>query len=164
MSFTVREKRATDASILTEVWTRNWGGVSVVSRGHVHHPLDLPCCMAVENDTVIGAITWNRAGDEIEIVTLDSWREDQGVGTALLNRAIDSAKKSDVRRAWLITTNDNIRAIRFYQKRGWDLMAVHRDAVREARKLKPTIPELGDHGIPIRHELEFELYLSTSER
>ncbi len=120
--------------------------------------------MAVENDTVIGAITWNRAGDEIEIVTLDSWREDQGVGTALLNRAIDSAKKSDVRRAWLITTNDNIRAIRFYQKRGWDLMAVHRDAVREARKLKPTIPELGDHGIPIRHELEFELYLSTSER
>ncbi|MNV93512.1 hypothetical protein D3C71_1882140 [compost metagenome] len=60
---------------------------------------------------------------------------------------------------WLITSNDNTRAIRFYQKRGLDLKAVHRDAITEARKLKPSIPLIGMDGIPIRHELEFELTL-----
>jgi hypothetical protein len=55
-----------------------------------------------------------------------------------------------------VTTNDNAPAIRFYQRRGWDLVALHRDAVNESRRLKPEIPATGVDGIPIRHELEFE--------
>jgi hypothetical protein len=57
---------------------------------------------------------------------------------------------------WLVTTNDNTAAIRFYQRRGWDLVALHRDALDRSRELKPAIPRTGDDGIALRHELELE--------
>ena len=61
---------------------------------------------------------------------------------------------------WLITTNDNLNALRFYQKRGFELVAVHRHAVDESRKIKPEIPLVGENGIPIRDELGLELALN----
>jgi L-amino acid N-acyltransferase YncA len=79
-----------------------------------------------------------------------------GAGAALLDSAVDLARRERCWRVWLVTTNDNTNAIRFYQRQGWDLVALHRDAVAESRKLKPTIPETGNDGIPINHELEFE--------
>lgn len=82
-----------------------------------------------------------------------------GLGTELVNRVIEKAKESNCRRVWLITTNDNTSAIRFYQKRGFEWVGFHKDAIEESRKLKPEIPELGDDGIPIKHELEFEYRL-----
>jgi hypothetical protein len=69
------------------------------------------------------------------------------------------AIKQSCRRVWLITTNDNLNALRFYQRRGMRPVAVHRGAVDEARRIKPTVSLTGDHGIPIRDELEFELVL-----
>jgi RimJ/RimL family protein N-acetyltransferase len=81
------------------------------------------------------------------------------VGGALLEAMAERARQEGARRLWLVTTNDNIRAIRFYQKRGWDICALHRDAVAQSRKLKPQIPLTGEDGIPIRHEIEFEKYL-----
>jgi RimJ/RimL family protein N-acetyltransferase len=65
-----------------------------------------------------------------------------------------------VGRVWLITTNDNTAALRFYQRLGFDLVALHRDAVDAARSIKPSIPLVGNDGIPIRHELELELRLT----
>jgi hypothetical protein len=62
-------------------------------------------------------------------------------------------------RLWLITSNDNLNAIRFYQRRGMRLTAVHRGAIDEARQIKPSIPLIGEHGIPIHDELELELRL-----
>ena len=59
----------------------------------------------------------------------------------------------------MIATNDNIRALRFYQKRGFDLVSIYRFAVNESRKLKPQIPLLGVDDIPILHEIEFEKLL-----
>lgn len=62
-------------------------------------------------------------------------------------------------RLWLITTNDNLAAIGYYQKRGFSLVAVHRNALEEARKIKPTIPLIGIDGIPLRDEIELEILL-----
>jgi hypothetical protein len=65
-----------------------------------------------------------------------------------------------VPRAWLVTTNDNMRALRFYQRLGWELVAVHRGAVDRAREtLKPEIPRVGNDGIPLRDEIELEYRL-----
>jgi hypothetical protein len=59
----------------------------------------------------------------------------------------------------LITTNDNTKALRFWQKRGFRLAAVHRNAVEKSRKIKPEIPLTGNDGIPIKDEIELEMAL-----
>lgn len=94
------------------------------------------------------------------MVTLDALRQRTGVGSALLARVVEHAAEHGCRRVWLITTNDNFEAIRFYERRGMRLIAVHPGAVDEARRLKPSIAARGEYGIPIHDELEFELRLS----
>ncbi|MDD2956623.1 MAG: GNAT family N-acetyltransferase [Oscillospiraceae bacterium] len=90
---------------------------------------------------------------------MQSLWENHGVASALLRAAIDAAKAKGCARIWLIITNDNIHAIRFYQKFGFDLAALHHNAVAAAREIKPSIPLIGEDGIPIRHELEFAFLL-----
>jgi len=97
---------------------------------------------------------------ECELVTLDALRQQNGVGSALLAAVAKQAAARGCQRVWLITTNDNINAIRFYQRRGMRLIAVHPGAVDAARRIKPSIPVIGEHGIPIHDELEFELRLA----
>ncbi|WP_280769492.1 GNAT family N-acetyltransferase [Paenibacillus sp. PastH-2] len=109
--------------------------------------------------TVRAAVYYYCEGGECEIVSLDSTLENAGIGTRLIELVIDEAVRLGCSRVWLITSNDNTRAIRFYQKRGFDMVAVHRDAITEARKLKPSIPRVGYNGIPVRHEVEFEFRL-----
>ena len=75
----------------------------------------------------------------------------------MIEAAIQTAKAHQCRRVWLITTNDNIQAIRFYQKRGMVITAVHVNALKHSRTLKPEIPLIGNDGIPIRDEIEFEI-------
>ena len=117
--------------------------------------------LAERAGTKVGYSLMRIENDELEVVALEALTRRQGIGTALLAAAADEARKARCARAWLITTNDNLDAVRFYQRRGWDLVALHRDAVTAGRHLKPEIPEVGDYGLPIRHELEFELLLPT---
>jgi ribosomal protein S18 acetylase RimI-like enzyme len=77
----------------------------------------------------------------------------------LINNVIEKAKKCNCMRVWLITTNDNTHALRFYQKRGFEWVGFYKNSMDDSRKLKPEIPELGDDNIPIKHEIEFELRL-----
>lgn len=136
--------------------TINWGAPKIISRGKVHYIDQLPGYVVLDEDKIIGLITYNIENDECEIVSLDSLEENKGIGSLLIERVETKAKTDGCSRVWLITTNDNSRAIRFYQKRGYDLKAIHRNAINEARKLKPEIPLLGYDNIPIKHELEFE--------
>ena len=90
---------------------------------------------------------------------MDSKINNKGLGTQLIQKVIEVAKENHCNRVWLITTNDNFRAIRFYQKREFDWIGFYRDVMDESRKLKPEIPRLGNDDIPIRHEIEFEYRL-----
>src|SRR5262249_57538072 len=85
---------------------------------------------------------------ELEVVVLLSLKERTGVATRLLARAEQVARPAECRRLWLVTTNDNLSAIAFYQARGWRQVAVRRGAVAGARPLKPQIPEFAPHGLP----------------
>jgi hypothetical protein len=49
------------------------------------------------------------------------------------------AKKRGAHRLWLVTTNDNTAALRFYQRVAFDLAALHGDTVLAARVLKPAM-------------------------
>lgn len=66
-------------------------------------------------------------------------------------------------RLWVIATNDNVDALRFYQRRGFCLVAVHRGAIdRSSTDLKPEIPVVGAYGIPLRDEIKLEKFLSSN--
>lgn len=110
-------------------------------------------------DDPVGIATYRVEGDECELVTLDALVQRRGVGSALLERVAAEARSRSCRRLWLITTNDNLNALGFYQRRGLRLVALRRDAIAEARKLKPEISAVGAQGIPIRDDIELELAL-----
>jgi ribosomal protein S18 acetylase RimI-like enzyme len=134
-----------------------WGGEEVVSRGRVWPLADLPGFAALGGDRVVGLLTYRVEAGEMEIVSIDSHEEGRGIGTALLDAAVSTARRRGCGRVWLITTNDNLRALRFYQRRGMRLAALYAGAVDRSRELKPAIPEVGHHGIPLRDELELEI-------
>ncbi|MDQ0888885.1 GNAT superfamily N-acetyltransferase [Paenibacillus sp. V4I9] len=139
---------------------KDFRGSIVISRGQVHSLDTLPGYAVLIGDKITGIITYNISDGACEIVSLDSKLEGQGIGTKLIDLVIVKARESNCERVWLITSNDNIRAIRFYQKRGFDIKAVHQDVITEARKIKPSIPLVGFDGIPVRHEIEFEFILN----
>jgi ribosomal protein S18 acetylase RimI-like enzyme len=128
----------------------------------VYHPQDLPGFVAIQEGEKVGLVTYNIEGESCEVVTIDSIRPSSGVGTALIEAVRDIAIKARCKRLWLITTNDNLNALRFYQKRGFVLVAVHRNALDVSRKLKPEIPLIGDDGIPLRDEIELEMMLDNT--
>jgi N-acetylglutamate synthase-like GNAT family acetyltransferase len=110
----------------------------------------------------VGLVTYNIVDECCEIVTIDSIRPFSGVGTVLIEAIKNIALKSGCKRLWLITTNDNMNALRFYQKRGFELVAIHRNALDISRKLKPEIPLTGNDGIPLRDEIELEMILKDT--
>jgi ribosomal protein S18 acetylase RimI-like enzyme len=91
---------------------------------------------------------------------MDSLEPNQGVGSVLIEEILKFAISKNLRRVWLITTNDNTPALHFYQKRGFSLVTIYKDAVRISRELKPEIPLVGLDGIPIRDEIELEFLLT----
>jgi ribosomal protein S18 acetylase RimI-like enzyme len=139
---------------------RQWGADFIVTRGRKVFPTEIEGFIAAgERGDRIGLVTFEIVGDQCEIVTLDAFRKFSGIGTALTNRVREAAIERGCERLWLITTNDNLDAIRFYQRRGFVIGAVYANAIAASRKLKPSIPEIGMHGIPIRDEIEFETVL-----
>jgi GNAT superfamily N-acetyltransferase len=92
-------------------------------------------------------------------VTLNSLKGNRGVGTTLIEAVKAEAQNNNCQRVWLVTSNDNTDALRFYQKRGFVLVALHLGAVAQARAIKPEIPLIGNNGIAIRDEIELETRL-----
>jgi len=128
------------------------------TRGRLVDVLELPGFVA-ENDGIwIGYLSYEYRVGNIEVIALAALVKGQGVGSALLARCVQAALAEDARRVWLLTSNDNTAALRFYQRRGFVLAAVHRDAITRAREtLKPEIPLVGMDAIPLRDEIELEL-------
>jgi GNAT superfamily N-acetyltransferase len=148
-----------DRAWLEEFVVDRWGAPIVVGHGRIYEVAELRGFVALEDQEPLGLVTFSIEGDACEIVTIDSLREGIGIGSALVEAVARTARESGCRRLWLITTNDNLPMLRFAQKRGFSLVALHPNAVEESRKLKPEISRTGIDGIPIRDELELELRL-----
>ncbi len=157
----LRQLTQHDLPRLRQVWKRNWGDEFMVIHGVVYRPEDLEGFIAYNGPDLVGEITYLIRDGECEIITLDSEREGQGLGTRLIDAVVEEARKQDCRRVFLITTNDNLNALGFYQKRGFELVRINRGAVNEARKLKPSIPTVGMNNIPLRDEIELEIMLKV---
>jgi GNAT superfamily N-acetyltransferase len=116
-----------------------------------------PAFIAEDDGELAGVLTYVVADTDCEILTVHAVRSWQGIGTMLLREVEQIAAEQGCTRLWLITTNDNLDALRFYQRRGFRLARLHPGAVDASRlRIKPGIPEIGEYGIPIRDEIELE--------
>ncbi|MGE5464447.1 MAG: GNAT family N-acetyltransferase [Syntrophothermus sp.] len=158
---TLRRLTEHDLPRLRQIWKKNWGDEYMVIHGVVYRPEDLEGFIAYNGPDCLGEITYLVHEGDCEIVTLDSECEGQGLGTRLINAVVEEARKQDCRRVFLITTNDNLNAMGFYQKRGFEMVRINRGAVDEARKIKPGIPLIGMNNIPLRDEIELEIMLKV---
>jgi len=157
IKFKIREINEKDREWIRKFIIKKWGSEKSISRGKVYYPHKLPGFVAIENKKYLGLLTYHIAKDKCQITSLNSAVERKGIGTVLVERIKKAAKKLGCKRIWLITTNDNIDALRFWQERGFLIKAVYPNAISFSRKLKPEIPLIGNYGIPIRDEIKLEL-------
>lgn len=162
--FHIRPLVTQDRNWVAHFLDDHWGSTKIVSRGKAYYGHLLPGFTAEldnapDDAPPAGLITYNIEGEDCEIITLDDKQPGLGVGEALLEIVKADAIEAGCKRMWLILTNDNLDGLRFYQQLGYELVAVHRNALAAARKLKPQIPLVGKHDIPLRDEIELELPL-----
>ncbi|HET6596307.1 MAG TPA: GNAT family N-acetyltransferase [Anaerolineales bacterium] len=153
----LRRLSSGDLPRLRQFWIDHWGGEEMITRGNVYRPEQLEGFVVEDEGKWIGLITFVINDGECEVTSLDSLRKGQGIGSTLIERAIEEARLRNCKRLFLITTNDNLNALGFYQKRGFEIVTVYRGAVNESRKSKPSIPLVGYHNIPLRDEIELEI-------
>jgi ribosomal protein S18 acetylase RimI-like enzyme len=157
----VRALADEDRPWLRDLIAGAWG-LPAVSISGPHDPTSYDGFVAAtDGGDRVGVATYLITGDQCEVVTLNSLRPGEGIGQSLMAAIRDTASKAGVRRIWLITTNENIRALEFYQRFGMDLVALHRNFVAVVRTHKPgaaTAPVRAGE-LSFRHALEFELLL-----
>jgi N-acetylglutamate synthase-like GNAT family acetyltransferase len=155
-SGTTRVREATEADRATlHGFLSERNAARVARMGRLERPLDHPALIAEHDDgSLAGVLTYVVEGDACEILTLHAADRRSGAGSALVKAVEPVAAERGCRRLWVLTTNDNVDALRFYQRRGFRLAELHPGAVDDSRaRLKPEIPETGEYGIPLRDEL-----------
>ena len=157
LNFKIRKVNQKDRRWVKEFIAKNWGSEKIISHGKVYFPHKLPGFLAVKNNEYLGLITYHIEKESCQIVSLDSIVKRKGIGKDLVEEVKKVARKLHCKRIRLITTNDNLDALRFWQKIGFSIKAVYPNAIALSRKLKPEIPLIGNYGIPIRDEIELEL-------
>ncbi|RAL21905.1 GNAT family N-acetyltransferase [Thermoflavimicrobium daqui] len=145
-----------DRDWLIQLWQREWGGTTMVTCGVSHSLTDLEAFIAWEKNERVGAVTYRKDEDEAELMSINAIVKGKGIGSKLLQVLEEKLGKQGYRKLWLITTNDNLDALRFYQCRGYRFVSIYPGAVDEARKVKQTIPLIGEYGIPLHDELKLE--------
>jgi GNAT superfamily N-acetyltransferase len=155
----VRLREAADQAAAQAFLTRH-SSLRAARLEELVHPLDHPALVAeTVGGQLLGMLTYvpGRDWTQCEILTLHADEQWHGTGTALIEAIRLLARRQGCGRLWVITTNDNVDALRFYQRRGFCLVTVHRGAVDRSRaSLKPEIPRVGAYGIPVRDEIELE--------
>jgi GNAT superfamily N-acetyltransferase len=156
----LREGQADDRPAVAAFLAQR-GATRVARRNQLVDPLEHPALLAEDQrgGRLLGVLTYvvDRDRAQCEVLTLHAVQQWRGVGTALLQLVEQVAAQQGCGRLWLVTTNDNVDALRFYQRRGFRLAALRRGAVDDGRaRLKPEIPTVGDYGIPLRDELELD--------
>lgn len=157
--FDIRDLTAEDKHWVQRVLVQYWGSTVQITKGKKYQADELPGLVAHREGSEVGLLTYNIEDDQCEIITHNSMAGHGGIGSCLLDAVRTKAREQGCKRLWLITTNDNTSALRFYQRREFDMVAFYRDEVTKARKLKPEIPNVGFDGIAIKHEIEMEYTL-----
>lgn len=163
-TYSIRPLVLEDQNWTHEFMIEHWGAEEMMAHGTTYYPAVMPGFAAEQGSRVVGMATYTIADQSLEIVSIDSDFPSCGIGSALLRAIEGVADQNHCRSVWLATTNDNLSALKFFQKRDYRLVAVHYGAVTAARKLKPSIPLTGCEGIPLRDEIVLEKKMRPQPR
>jgi N-acetylglutamate synthase-like GNAT family acetyltransferase len=158
-SVVIRPVEEGDREWVRQVSIEHWASEIVVTRNSVYLVEEQPGFIALLDKQRVGLATYRIEYNLCEILTLNSLVPKRGIGSMLLTAVEDEAKQKECKRIWVITTNNNLEALGFYQKRGYTIKTIHSNAIEKSRRLKPEIPLVAENGIPIRDEIELEKLL-----
>lgn len=152
----LRQKNESDDKWIEGLFKEYWAEDFVVTRGHIHYAIKIPSLIAELDNQKVGCLTYCIKNNECEVVSLISLKEKVGIGSLLLKAIEVIAKELKCNRVWIITTNDNSKAIEFYENRGYHVCRIYENAIDQSRKLKPSIPLTNSEGVPIKDEIELQ--------
>lgn len=155
----VRSAGDVDARALVEHVVSTWGAEFVVAHDEAMYPARLAGFVAVSGEEIVGHVSYRVESGRCEVVSIDASPPRVGTGTLLMEAVVEAAWTAGCTAVWLTTTNDNLDALRFYQRRGFRLIALRPGGFDRVRHLKPDLPPVGSYGIPRRDELDLELEL-----
>jgi len=155
MSLTIRPIEDEDHGAVHKLLADRWAGPEILLDGQFVDASRLPGFVAIDGNELVGLVTLIKREKEWEILTLDSLQRWSGTGSELLKAVVDEAREAGIKRVTVRTSNDNLDAFRFYQRRGFRLERVTPGVIEEERERKPEIPLRGDYGIEIRDEVLF---------
>jgi len=154
--------QSAERATIEEIWRARWGLPICTPTGN-WMPDDVQGLVLLRVDRPLGLVTWRLQDTAAEIITLNVLEDARsGHGTRLLAAAEDTVRRQGARRLFLFTSNDNLRAVGFYQKRGLRLVRVHADAVAAFRRVKPSIPATGEDGIALLDSWELSKDLAPA--
>ncbi|ALN93139.1 GNAT family N-acetyltransferase [Lysobacter gummosus] len=156
-----RAIEAADRHAIGRFLTRRWGTATIMLDARAIDAAALPGFIACaagpdqsgDDDGIAGLATLLDDDIQTEIVTLDAVSPGAGLGTALIELAAQRARALGLQRLLTRTTNDNLDALRFYQRRGFRLYRLTPGAIDREREADPAIARIGRHGIPLRDEI-----------
>lgn len=144
---------AENRSRVIDFFQKHWGSPEMVISSGVYDCSNLDGFIFEENNRILGLVTYVFHEKEVEVISLDSIVEGKGIGSCLMKEVEHFVQQQGIATISLVTTNDNLNALKFYQKRGYKLDAIFPNAVKQAREIKPSIPLVGYNGIPITDEI-----------
>lgn len=150
-----------DNEFLKMFFDEHWGGTKMISKGIIYNAIDENVLLYKAGNDIKGVLVFTQNKDFCEILTLEALEKFHGIGSKLLSHLELMMLKEGITKIKLITSNDNLDAMRFYQRKGFSFKSIYKDAIREARILKPEIPYLGNNDIEIKDEIEFEKEISS---
>lgn len=156
MSLKIEPIKQEDQRAVLDIVKHFWGDAMIVVNSKVFHTPDLQGLKAVIDGKIVGILHYHISDRVCEIITLASLSQGKGIGSSLLDAVQSLAASRQCHKLSLTTTNDNLHALGFYQRRGFYLVRLHPDQVAKSRQIKPSIPLVGENAIPLRDELVLE--------
>lgn len=145
--------------LVRKFFSDHWGTAKMIMTSGIHQVDELDGFLYLEANRILGLVTFQASTSEIEIVSLDSQIEGQGIGSALYQQ-IENLAKRESKSLVLYITNDNLNALKFWQKKGFRMVKILPNAVDNARKIKKEIPLVGYNGIPLQDEILLKKFLN----
>ena len=157
MNTSIKPITEADRKWIKKILEEYWESIEIVSLGKMYKADTLPGFIATVDNKKAGLVTYHIQNDSLEIITLNSLIEGVGIATLLIKKIKYTAITNHCKRIIVTTTNANSHAQKFYEKKGFILKEIHKDAIEKARVLKPQIPLAEKNGILIKDEFEFEI-------